>query len=52
MKNRTLRAAWMAENKWFIALASLPCLGGFVIMTTIGLAVGKWVHKECAPLSG
>jgi amino acid transporter len=36
---------WIAESKWSIALASIVILGGLVILSTIGLGAGKWLHS-------
>lgn len=36
---------WLTGSKWFIALVSLVTIGGLVLLTTVGLGVGKWVHK-------
>jgi amino acid transporter len=32
-------------NKWFIGVVSLVLIGALVLLTTVGLGVGKWVHK-------
>src|ERR1044072_2239054 len=42
------RAAWMAGSKWFIALLSSVIIGTLVLVATLGLGVGKWVHKAGA----
>ncbi|HKP87822.1 MAG TPA: APC family permease [Blastocatellia bacterium] len=42
------RAAWMAGSKWFIALLSAAIIGALVVVATLGLGVGKWVHKAGA----
>jgi amino acid transporter len=42
------RAAWMAGSKWFIALLSSVIIGLLVLVATLGLGVGKWVHKAGA----
>jgi amino acid transporter len=44
------RAAWMAGNKWLIALLSSTIIGALVVVATLGLGVGKWVHKAGAVL--
>jgi amino acid transporter len=36
---------WIAESKWSIALASVVILGGLVVLSTIGLGAGKWLHS-------
>jgi amino acid transporter len=37
--------AWMRGSKWFITLASCFVIGALVLVSTIGLGVGKWVHN-------
>ena len=39
------KAAWLAGSKWFITLASFVIIGALVVVSTIGLGVGKWVHN-------
>jgi amino acid transporter len=36
---------WLTGSKWFISLVSTAIVGGLVVVTTLGLGVGKWVHK-------
>jgi amino acid transporter len=36
---------WIAESKWSMALASLTILGGLMLLSTIGLGAGKWLHS-------
>lgn len=38
-------AAWIASNKWLITLTSLLVITLLVVVSTIGLSVGKWVHN-------
>ena len=38
-------AAWMTTSTWFVALATAVILSLMVVASTIGLAVGKWVHN-------
>ncbi|HKE06145.1 MAG TPA: APC family permease, partial [Blastocatellia bacterium] len=38
-------AAWLAGSKWFITAASFVIIGALVVVSTIGLGVGKWVHN-------
>jgi len=38
-------AAWMVKSNWFVALSSAVVMSAMVIASTIGLAVGKWVHN-------
>jgi amino acid transporter len=37
--------AWMGANKWCIALVSLSLVAGLMIVTTLGLRIGKWVQN-------
>src|ERR1051325_5389989 len=37
--------AWLAGSKWFITLASCVVIGALVLVSTVGLGVGKWVHN-------
>lgn len=39
------RAAWIASNKWFTGFSGCLIIGGLVIVSTVGLGVGKWVHN-------
>ena len=41
-------AAWLARSKWIIAGASFVIIGALVVVSTIGLSVGKWVHNAGA----
>jgi amino acid transporter len=36
---------WIASDKWSITLASLLVIALLVVVSTIGLGVGKWVHN-------
>lgn len=36
---------WLTGSKWFIGVVSLTTIGTLVLLTTVGLGVGKWVHK-------
>lgn len=38
-------AAWLTKSTWFVALASALILVLMVVISTIGLSVGKWVHN-------
>ena len=38
-------AAWMTSSNWFAALATALLLSLMVVISTIGLSVGKWVHN-------
>jgi len=42
------RAVWMTTSSWFVALATALLLSLMVLASTIGLAVGKWVHNAGA----
>jgi amino acid transporter len=35
----------LTGSKWFIGLVSMVLIGALVLLTTVGLGVGKWVHK-------
>jgi amino acid transporter len=35
----------IAENPFFVALTSAIVIGALVLVTIVGLSVGKWVHK-------
>ncbi|MDP9004921.1 MAG: APC family permease, partial [Verrucomicrobiota bacterium] len=37
--------AWICSNKWLITLTSLLVIALLVVVSTIGLSVGKWVHN-------
>src|SRR5437762_12429239 len=39
------RAAWMTKSTWFVALATIVVLILMVVVATVGLSVGKWVHN-------
>lgn len=39
------RGEWIASNKWITGLASALVIGALVVVATIGLGAGKWVHK-------
>ncbi len=36
---------WLTSSRWFIGLTTVGIIGLLVIVTSIGLGVGKWVHK-------
>ncbi len=42
------RAAWLAGSKWFIVTSSCVVIGALVVVSTLGLGVGKWVHNTGA----
>src|SRR6185369_10486721 len=39
------RGAWIAGSKFFISLLSASIIGLLVVVTILGLGVGKWLHK-------
>ncbi|MEK6285470.1 MAG: APC family permease [Acidobacteriota bacterium] len=39
------RGAWFAGSKWFISLLSFLIIGLLVVISILGLGVGKWLHK-------
>ncbi len=36
---------WLNSSPWFIGVTNIVVIGVLVIITIIGLGVGKWVHK-------
>jgi amino acid transporter len=40
-----LSGAWISSNKWLITGTSLLVIALLVVVSTIGLGVGKWVHN-------
>lgn len=36
---------WLTGSRWFTAVVTLTIISGLVLLTTLGLGVGKWVHK-------
>src|SRR5215471_14736037 len=40
------RAAWITTSSWFVALSTIVILTIMVVVATIGLSVGKWVHNS------
>lgn len=36
---------WISSNKWLITLASLLVIVFLVVVSTIGLGIGKWLHN-------
>src|SRR5438445_4722227 len=41
---------WLNTNSWFIGVTNVVVIGTLVVITIIGLGVGKWVHKAGAAL--
>ena len=39
------RGEWLTGSKWFTGLVSFAIVGTLVLLTAVGLGVGKWVHK-------
>jgi glutamate:GABA antiporter len=35
----------LAENPWFVGATNVVVIGALVLVTMVGLSVGKWVHK-------
>jgi glutamate:GABA antiporter len=35
----------LTSSRWLIALVSFAAIGALVLLTTVGLGAGKWVHK-------
>ena len=36
---------WLTANVWFIGMVNTAIIGTLIIITVVGLGVGKWVHK-------
>ncbi len=36
---------WLTGSKWFTGIVSFIIVGALVLIATVGLGVGKWVHK-------
>ena len=36
---------WLTSSKWFIGLVSSATIGLLILLATVGLSIGKWVHK-------
>jgi amino acid transporter len=36
---------WLTASKWFIGVVSSATIGLLILLTTVGLSIGKWVHK-------
>src|SRR3954465_6386803 len=36
---------WLTASRWFIGLVSTAIIALLVVLATVGLSVGKWVHK-------
>lgn len=36
---------WLTANVWFIGAVNTAIIGTLIVITVIGLGVGKWVHK-------
>ena len=36
---------WLTANVWFIGAVNTTIIGMLIVITVIGLGVGKWVHK-------
>jgi len=44
-------AAWMASSKWLTVFASAVLVGGLLLVSTLGLRVGKWVSNTGGSLT-
>ncbi len=38
------QTAWMAESKWVIGSITLGLMGSLIVVTSIGLSLGKWIQ--------
>ena len=36
---------WLTANVWFIGIVNTAIISALIIITVVGLGVGKWVHK-------
>jgi amino acid transporter len=36
---------WLTESRWFVSAITVIVLIGLVVVTVLGLNIGKWVHK-------
>lgn len=36
---------WLTQSRWFTGLVSFIIISALVLIATVGLGVGKWVHK-------
>jgi len=36
---------WLTANAWFIGIINTAIIGALILVTVVGLGVGKWVHK-------
>src|SRR5437763_626005 len=36
---------WLTSSKWFIGLVSSATIGLLILLATVGLSIGKWVHQ-------
>ena len=41
---------WLNTSPWFIGATNVVVIGALVLITIVGLGVGKWVHKAGAVL--
>ncbi|HXM94885.1 MAG TPA: APC family permease [Candidatus Dormibacteraeota bacterium] len=39
------RASWMASNNWLIIFSNVVCIGFLVVLSILGLSIGKWVNN-------
>ena len=43
-------ASWLKGDHWLIAVASVGLLGAMMVVSILGLGIGKWVHNGGAVL--
>ena len=41
---------WLTESKVFVGIVNLLLVSGLVLLTSVGLHIGKWVHKAAGVL--
>jgi len=39
------RAGWMATSNWLIIISNVVCIGFLVVLSILGLSIGKWVNN-------
>ncbi len=39
---------WMTKSSWFVAFTTVAILTFMVVLSTVGLAIGKWLHNGAA----
>lgn len=42
--------AWLTDRKIFVGIVNLILVAGIVLLTAVGLHIGKWIHKAAGTL--